>query len=470
MTVRSCLYLLLFLGLPAGSALAAPTLFDSFTALTASVAAGSLPEEAPLLLSAANFTQQSISANDLGAQNGGVRVGDNWDMNTANENGPDAGRYLFSPYESGAAGVRRLDLQTGTAVTIVPEGTQGFISGDASRWTPWGSLLTAEESFSTGSTKGRLFEVTNPLAAVGSVNFVQRSIIPRVAHEGLTFDKDNNLYFIDELAGGSIYKFTSTNPAASTGDDFFAAGQTFVLTVGSGSNANATGTAVWTPITDINGTALPAVSTALRGDGTLDGRQAADLVGATGYQRPEDLEIQTLSNGSQILYVATTASNDAFSIALAGANPVVSQFVSRNTIDEATGLPVGLVLTNPDNLAIDANGNIYIVEDQPGGSADIWFARDENRDGVAESVARWATLSTLGAEPTGLYFDVFDPNVAYLNVQHTTSNVDRTIRITAFETDAPIALNAPAALALMGAGLGMLGIARRRRTEHNRKP
>jgi hypothetical protein len=45
-------------------------------------------------------------------------------------------------------------------VTIVQPGTQGFVSGDASRWTPWGGYLTAEESWGAGSVKGRLFEVT----------------------------------------------------------------------------------------------------------------------------------------------------------------------------------------------------------------------------------------------------------------------------------------------------------------------
>ncbi len=81
--------------------------------------------------------------------------------------------------------------------------------------------------------KGRLFEVTNPVSAgqYGG-DFVQRIVIPRVAHEGLAFDRGNNLYFVDELNGGSIYKYVSANPDATSGDDFFAAGQTFVLRVG----------------------------------------------------------------------------------------------------------------------------------------------------------------------------------------------------------------------------------------------
>ena len=135
---------------------------------------------------------------------------------------PDAGRYLFMPFETGQAGVQRVDLQDPhydtRTVTIVAPGTQGFVSGDASRWAPWGGYLTAEESWGAGSTKGRLFEVTNPVSAeANGGDFRWRSIVPRVAHEGLAFDSDNALYFVDELNGGSIYKFVSMNPP---GDDW----------------------------------------------------------------------------------------------------------------------------------------------------------------------------------------------------------------------------------------------------------
>jgi hypothetical protein len=127
-------------------------------------------------------------------------------MITSNETGPDAGRYLFMPFETGTAGVQRIDLQNPhyeeRTVTIFAPGTQGFVSGDASRWTPWGGYLTAEESWGTGSTKGRLFEVTNPITAgPDGGEFVWRTSIPRVSHEGLAFDKDNTLYFVDELNG-----------------------------------------------------------------------------------------------------------------------------------------------------------------------------------------------------------------------------------------------------------------------------
>ncbi|MBL8437624.1 MAG: DUF839 domain-containing protein, partial [Zoogloeaceae bacterium] len=131
----------------------------------------------------------------------------------------------------------------------------------------------------------------------------------------------------------------------------------------------------------------------------------------------------------QQLYVATTTNHKVFSIDLE--TNEVKLFASRNTMDMATGQIAGAAFTNPDNLAIDAKGNIYIVEDQPGGVEDIWFAQDKDNDGVAEAIGKWASLSTKGAESTGLYFDKFEQNVAYINVQHPDSGEDRTIMLRA---------------------------------------
>lgn len=469
----------------ASQAHAANTFFDNFTPLTSS--AGPTANEAfPITLSSPNFSQITIS--DRATQNAvtpGSNSG-NWDMITANETGPNAGRYLFAPFETGTGGVQRTDLldpnYNTRTVTIVAPGTQGFVAGDASRWTPWGSYLTGEESWGNGSNKGRLFEVTNATTAgANGGNFVQRNIIPRVSHEGLAFDNQNALYFVDELNGGSLYKYVSAKPNATNGDDYFNAGQTFVLRVGAGgqfegNNGPAiTGSASWVAITSPSGTPTADTFGSLvnlgGGSFALDGRTAADVaaVKGTGFNRPEDLEIQTLANGNQLLYIPTTDSDNngntadgrsrvyTFNIA----SNEVSLFADSNTIDLATGLAVGGGFRNADNIAIDAEGNIYIIEDRNGGDDnDIWFAKDINKDGdlldAGEGLARWASNGTLGSEFTGLYFDKFNPNVAYVNIQHPNSGVDRLIQITAVPE--------PDAYAMMIAGLGLMGFVARRRS------
>lgn len=449
------------LAVSAGTASADP--FHIFTPLANNVPAGSLPESSPLQLANSSWQQRTISDRTTQLNAGQFNSG-NWDMNTVNENGPDAGRYLFTVFETAQAGIQRIDLTDNSAVTIFQSpaaapALTSHVAFDASFWTPWGTYLTAEESWrgSTGANSiyGRMFEITNPLAAPASVNLVHRDIIPRVSHEGLAFDADNNFYYIDELNGGSIYKYVSDTP--TNGATYWDAGVNHVLQVGDGNTNNATGAFNWVAFTDNAGNALAGGIdyTDPNGVTSVDGRFTTDLAAykGTNYQRPEDLQVQTLTNGDQILYFAATTTDNVYSINLATSQ--VSVLADSSTIDAATGLAVGGVFNNADNLAIDSEGNIYIIEDQPGGSADIWFATDANRDGVAESVSRWASLSTLGAEPTGLYFDPFNKNRAWVNVQHPSSGVDRTIEITAVPE--------PSSLVLAGmAAFGAIVMARRR--------
>jgi uncharacterized protein len=437
--------------------------FSNFTPQTSSVAAGSLPESAPFRFGNSGITQQSIASRNAQLSAGQFNSG-SWDMIDSNRTGANPGRYLFTVFETGQAGIQRTDRVTGQTATLwnapTTSGAGSAVAFDASRWTPFGTYLTAEESWGTQPQQyGRLFQLSNPITATAGTGVVNHvNAVARVSHEGLVFDKSNNLYYIDETNGGSIYKYTSATP--NTGSTFFSGGTNSVLRVGTGNVDNATGASTWVPFTAANSQALAGAVTITDPNGVIsvDGRATTDLAAfkGTNYQRPEDLEIQTLANGDQIVYVATTTTNEVYSINLR--TGVTSLAVSRNTIDAATGVAVGSAFTSPDNLAIDSLGNMYIVEDQPGGSADIWFMTDTNRDGIAESISRWASMSTVGAEPTGLFFDPFNPNLAFVNVQHPSSGNDQL-----FQLSVGSAVPLPGTAAILLGGLGLFGFMQKRK-------
>ena len=432
--------------------------FGNFIGLPSSVAAGSLPESAPFQLANSAWTQLSIADRATQLAAGQFNSGA-WDMIDSNRTGADAGRYLFMGFETSQAGIQRYDRLAGTMTTLWNAPAVGAaVNFDAARWTPFGTYITAEESWGAQpQSYGRLFELVNPVTATaGTGTVIHANAVARVSHEGLAFDKNNNLYYIDELNGGSIYRYSSATP--SNGATYFSGGTNSVLRVGDGNTANATGSFSWVPFTNASGGGLAGAVTITDPNGvtSVDGRATTSTAAfkGTGYQRPEDMEIQTRADGTQVLYVTATTTHTVYAINLQTNR--IQAFVTRSTIDTATGLAVGTALTNPDNMAIDADGNVYIVEDQPGGLADIWRATDADGDGVAESVSRWASMSTVGAEPTGLYFDVTNPNIAFINVQHPSSGVDRLIQISAVPE--------PGSYALMLAGLGLVAAAVRWRS------
>ncbi len=361
-------------------------------------------------------------------------------------------------FETGQSGVQRHEVATGRTETIwfSPE-FGGHVAFDASYWTPWGTYITAEESWCsdpagcTASPFGRLFELKNPTTAPAitepltetsndGAEFVHQNVIPRTSHEGIQFDKAGNMYFIDELNGGSLYKYT---PAASWGEiqagrsDYFAAGQTSVLRVGDGNTPNATGS-LHVGAHHRRHRGRPARCDHHHRPQRRDiGRRSQHdrPAGVQGHRLPAAGGHAAPDSGRRRVPVCDD-DHDERGLPAGPRTPTPSTCSpNRATTDLATGAAVGSALASPDNLAIDHDGNIYIVEDRNGGvDDDIWFARDLNQDGdlsdAGEGIARWASNGTVGSEFTGLYFDPTDKRRAWVNIQHPDSDNDRTIEIT----------------------------------------
>jgi hypothetical protein len=351
------------------------------------------------------------------------------DMNTLNETGPRAGRYLYRVHEVGSnASLSVTDLLTGTTKTIAQRAD--WESLDPTVWTPWGTLLFAEETNAAQfrdpdypqAVAGLVYEVFFDAADPSVVTkVVARPAIGSKSHEGMRFDPQGNLYSISERTPGYLFKFVPDRP----GD--LSSGQTYVLKV-TDPTGDRTGGAEWIPLD--------------RDAVEIDASAAADAVQATGYGRPEDVEIATSSGnnrgGANALYVAITSEHRVLEIDLreppGGADhstAYVTEYVSRTT--NATP-----EFAMPDNLALDRAGNLYIAED-PGGSFssgkrqgdDIWVAAP-NHGGqhvASPSVTRFATLTDCDAEPTGIYFDLGSSRL-FVNVQHRGGDkLDKTMAI-----------------------------------------
>lgn len=354
-----------------------------------------------------------------------------------------SGRYIFLPHETMyGAGVTRYDTETDKAINLFKgdmNGSHGnwsadFGALDPATWTPVNTLLVAEE----WSGQGRMFEVMNPMAdvAVGEDVIVNElTNIPNVSIEGLQFNHDGSaLYFVDEDRSGSIYKFV---PAVK-GD--YTKGQTFVLVVDgftgdvsakagkfpNNNPAERTGLASWVAMTDAEGIAL---TTANPFDNeTRGGRAAADELDGTPFRRPEDVEVGYLKNGHEAIYFNATEELAVYSIEELGDGKAMVRLAA----DESTVKNLGFSattghITSPDNLAQDALGNIYVVEDWPNSDnrgGDIWFLRDTNSDGVAESMDHFMSLQVKGAENTGMIFRPNHPTQFIVNVQHPESTTD----------------------------------------------
>jgi hypothetical protein len=358
------------------------------------------------------------------------------------------GDYIFLPHETPwGAGVDRHHIPT-RKTEILFQGDSGGAQGnwandwaafDPCRFTPNGTLFLGEE----WSGEGRLMEVLNPFAAPADIKIRELESIANVAHEGINFSIKNNrvIYYIDEWNSGSIYKFVMSK----AGD--YTKGQTFVLVVDAftgdaaanwneavNAGKTRTGPATWVPITDPNGGLLAGVRDPFKNGPTTDprtdtttrgGRGAADDVNGTPYGRPEDMEIGKLANGNEVLYIAVTSENAIYSFEILNDQKAFVRLSANRDTPKNVGFPATTGrIDAPDNLAQDALGNIYIIEDAPNGSntgGDIWFLRDVNNDGVAESVDHFLSIRVDGSEATGMIFNPMIPTEFVVAVQHPDS-------------------------------------------------
>jgi len=364
-----------------------------------------------------NYTQSVVSnESSLNIYDAGR---DDWpDMNTTNETGKMAGRYMYRTHEVRSpasqpegGSVSVVDLNTGETRLLAQDSSWNAVDGI--RWTPWGTILFAEEV-----TGGRLFEIElddNDMMKAASV--LDRPAVGRLAHEGIDVDAEGNVYVIDEWrgqtsgcdfgtpCGGGLYKFVPS----SYGD--LSAGDLYVLKA---SGPDGIGRAEWVGPID-----------------AANARQSGSEFGGTSYQRCEDMEII-----GDTLYVAITEGprSEGVGAEVYGGRVIALNLKSMtvtNFVKPGVNVPVEIGrpgeanfqtgFDNPDNLAESPDGRLVIIEDNV--PSDIWFASKEtNSFGAAKKVELFASLSDPKAEGTGIYFSPNDPSTLYVNVQHSVAD------------------------------------------------
>ena len=139
----------------------------------------------------------------------GAGFANNADMNTVNETGPQPGRFLYRTHETTTnAAVSVTDLQTGVSRILAQRAD--WERFDSNVWTPWGTLLVGEEANPAAlpdpnvpqATAGLVYEVDPNTDGV-----VARPALGAMAHEGIRFGKDGNVYMATDDDVGFIYKF-----------------------------------------------------------------------------------------------------------------------------------------------------------------------------------------------------------------------------------------------------------------------
>lgn len=347
-------------------------------------------------------------------------------------------------------GVQRVGMADGKVETIV----RGTSSCDGIRTTPWNTILFTEED-----DQGGAYEILNPLdmaevtitdrktgETTDAAKVVKRPALPTMAWEGLTILPSGVVVAGDELRpgttypntdGGSIFKFvpTTANTAesiASLDASPFKQGKTYAMQVscqkteqvGQGCEV---GGAQWIAVNPVNA------------------RIEADLKGATGYYRPEDLHQDVTFKGEGMKFCWTNTGNAAignYGEVMCAVDKAPNEITDgKQQVTVARFIEGDGDLTQPDNLEIHpATGMVYVIEDNPNG--DIWACLPDGADTDLKSDGCMKMLSVKdsSAEPTGFTFSP-DGKTAYLNIQHSDDNgmakvdgygTDDMIRITGF--------------------------------------
>ncbi len=298
--------------------------------------------------------------------------------------------------------------------------------------TPWGTVITAEETGNAGDANadgytdvGWLVEIDPFTARVleyGNGKQEKLWAVGNISHENAAILDDEVTLFTGEDGGSSaLFKFVADNPRDLTSGKLY----TLVLNdpLANYEPTGTTGTWVEVPNTtkeDRNNT-----------------RSLAIALGATNFNGIEDVEVHPLTGqiyfaakGASRTYRFTEAGNGVtdFETFVGGKSYVL------NTQEGVFTEPWG---GGNDNLTFDDKGNLWVLQD--GGNNYIWMVRDDHTQ--AEPKVELFASMPIGSEPTGLTFSP-DYRFGFFSVQHPSNanqpQLDATGEEIAFDASATV--------------------------------
>lgn len=334
--------------------------------------------------------------------------------------------------------LQRLDLKSGKVETIL----RGLSGADGVRLTPWGTVLVSEEADDGGA-----YEVIDPInvtnhtvtnRALGTVvdangnpstKVAKRTALPTLAWEGIGILPSGVVYAGDEerpgsggfnADGGALFKFVPLNPRSVSGpignlnESPLVSGSVYAMQV------SCTTGQQYGQGCEIGNAAWVLVDAA-------SARVSANAAGATGYYRPEDLELDPdyadAANPQAVRFCWANTGNEGakhYGEVVCGVDSAPLTAVSTQRTVVVNRFVEGDTDFNAfDNLAFQPKtGNLFVIEDHNNGDIFSCLPDGADRDIKTDGCVNILSVKDTSAEPTGFFF-LPDGRSAIVSIQHT---------------------------------------------------
>ena len=276
--------------------------------------------------------------------------------------------------------------------------------------TPWGTIITAEESSNGGDENmdgyqdvGWLVEIDPVTASVVDYGNGQEKLwaMGKMNHENVVVSNDMvTAYYGEDGGTDCVYKFVADTP----GD--LSEGTLYVLKLDDPlvNDNPSSDTAQW----------IQVPNTTIEERNNV--RFAAEALGGTNFNGVEDCEIHPITGE---IYFTSKGKGRVYKFTEEGSSVSgLETFVGGMSYEITT--PEGVFSESwgggNDNLTFDDKGNLWVLQD--GGNNYIWVVRPNHRQDVP-NVELFASMPN-GSEPTGLTFTP-DYKYGFFSVQHPSN-------------------------------------------------